>query len=73
MSGNDDEKNDDLRPEYDFSKGARGKYARGIATGSNVVVLDPDVAHVFSDSAAVNRALRALVEIAAKQGAKAAS
>jgi hypothetical protein len=72
MSANDQKAVDDLRPEYDFSKGTRGKYAERFAAGSNVVVLDPDVAHMFSDSASVNRALRAWVEIAAKQGSKAA-
>ena len=67
MSANDEKKIDDVRPEYDFSKGTRGKYAERFAAGSNVVVLDPDVAHMFSDSASVMGALRALVEIAAKQ------
>ncbi len=49
--------------EYDFSNGVRGKYAARFAHGSHVVVLDPDVAQVFSDSESVNRALRALVGI----------
>jgi hypothetical protein len=49
---------DDLRPEYDFSKGVRGKYAKRYAEGTNVVVLDPDVAAVFHDAASVNQALR---------------
>jgi len=53
-----------MRQEYDFSGGVRGKYAASFRKGSKVVVLDPDVAKVFSDSAAVNNALRALVEIA---------
>ena len=55
---------DDLRAEYDFSAGVRGKYAKRYATGTNLVLLDPDVASAFGDSAAVNRALRALLEIA---------
>lgn len=50
-----------MRDEYDFSGGVRGKYARRFARGSNVVVLDPDVAKAFPDSAAVNDALRALL------------
>jgi len=50
-------------PEYDFSDGVRGKYAKQYAEGTNVVVLDPDVSEVFSDSASVNRALRALAEV----------
>ena len=53
-----------MRPEYDFSGGVRGKYVASFRKGSNVVVLDPHVAKVFPDSAAVNNALRALVEIA---------
>ena len=50
----------DMMEEYDFSNGVRGKYAERYATGNNLVVLDPDVAEVFPDSASVNRALRAL-------------
>jgi hypothetical protein len=52
----------DLLPEYDFSKGVRGKYAARVAKGSNVVVLDKDVKSLFPDSAAVNAALRALAQ-----------
>jgi len=57
---------DELRPEYDFdySKAVRGKYYKRLSTeGSNVVVLDPDVAKAFRDSNAVNDALRSLLEI----------
>ena len=54
--------NDDPRPEYDFSGGTRGKYAKRFAEGSNVVVLDADVAEVFTNSDAVNKALRSLAE-----------
>ncbi len=50
----------ELRQEYDFSGGVRGKYAAPYAEGSNVVVLDPDVAEAFPDSEAVNKALRVL-------------
>jgi len=53
-----------MRPEYDFSGGVRGKYAADFRKGTNVVVLEPEIAKFFSDSAAVNDALRALVEIA---------
>ena len=49
---------DDLRPEYDFSGGIRGKYAARFARGTNIVVLAPDVADVFKTSKAVNAALR---------------
>lgn len=54
---------DELRPEYDFSGGVRGKYAERYARGTNLVVLDPDVAEIFPDAAAVNQALRALASI----------
>jgi hypothetical protein len=50
----------DMLPEYDFSRGVRGKYSARLAKGSNVVVLDRDVQRIFPDSAAVNAALRAL-------------
>lgn len=56
---------DELRPEYDFdySKAVRGKYYRRlIEEGSNMVALEPDIAKVFPDSAAVNEALRALLD-----------
>jgi hypothetical protein len=62
----------EMRAEYDFSKGTRGKYARKFARGTNIVVLDPDVAEIFSDSESVNKALRALAELAAKQKKRAA-
>ncbi|HMG13775.1 MAG TPA: hypothetical protein VK571_11375 [Gemmatimonadaceae bacterium] len=51
-------KADDLRPSYDFSNGVRGKYAARYRKGSNVVLLEPDVAATFKTSAAVNKALR---------------
>jgi hypothetical protein len=56
-----------MRAEYDFSAGVRGKYAAGMAEGSNLVVLAPDVARSFPDSASVNSALRALVALAKRQ------
>ena len=49
--------------EYDFSKGVRGKYHRRYSQGSNVIVLDPDVAKIFTSKEMINRALRSLVEI----------
>jgi hypothetical protein len=55
-----------MRDEYDFSGGVRGKHARRFGAGSNVVVLDPDVAKAFPDSAAVNEALRALLRSSTK-------
>lgn len=56
-----------MRPEYDFSKGTRGKYAARHAKGSNVVVLDPELAKLRPDSQSVNDALRALADVADKQ------
>ena len=53
-----------MRPEYDFSKGVRNKYAARLKPGSQLVVLDPDVAAAFGDAKAVNKALRALLEVA---------
>ena len=58
---------DDMREEYDFRAGVRGKYAERYAQGTNVVLLDPDVAEVFRDPASVNRALRALAGIIREQ------
>ncbi|MCI0360064.1 MAG: hypothetical protein L0211_16425 [Planctomycetaceae bacterium] len=56
----------DLRPEYDFSRGVRGKYAKRYAEGTNIVVLAPDVAKAFPSADAVNQALRGLMEIAGR-------
>lgn len=58
----DDNRDSDMREEYDFSDGAKGKYAVHFAEGSNVVVLDPDVAGEFKTRKAVNDALRAQLE-----------
>ncbi|MCK4626314.1 MAG: hypothetical protein KAV00_13430 [Phycisphaerae bacterium] len=55
------------RNEYDFSGGVRGKYAARYARGTNIVMLDPDVRDVFTDSKAVNQALRAIAGIVRKQ------
>ena len=54
----------EVQDEYDFSTGVRGKYAERFAKGTNIVVLDPDVAKMFPDSSSVNSALRELVKIA---------
>ena len=56
----------DLRPEYDFdySQAVRGKhYKQLLAKGSNVVMLEPDMAKAFGDSASVNEALRNLLDL----------
>lgn len=54
----------DIRPEYDFSGGVRGKHFQAYRQGPNLVPLDPDVAKMFPDAAAVNEALRVLVKLA---------
>jgi hypothetical protein len=53
-----------MRPEYDFSKGVRGKYHRAYQESTNIVVLEPDVAARFKNSRAVNKALRAVLKAA---------
>jgi len=53
---------DGMRTHYDFSGGVRGKYAGRYRTGTNLVLLEPDVAATFKDGEAVNRALRALMD-----------
>ena len=60
----------DMLEEYDFSGGVRGKYAKRYAEGTNIVVLDPDLADRFKDSESVNRALRELVVIADRTAAR---
>ena len=57
----------DLLEEYDFSKGVRGKYAKRYAQGTNVVVIEPDVAQYFPDHETVNEALRSLLPIVKAQ------
>jgi hypothetical protein len=57
----------ELRPEYDFSGGVRGKHFEAYREGTNVVLLDSDIARVFRDSASVNRALRLLLDLATKE------
>lgn len=62
-------RSDDLRPEYDLRslKGmVRGKYYKRVMAGTNLVLLEPDLARIFPDSDSVNRALRLLCEVAAK-------
>jgi hypothetical protein len=59
---------DEMRPEYDFSKGVRGKHHQAYREGTNVVFLEADLAVVFPDSASVNQALRLLVKLAQTKG-----
>jgi hypothetical protein len=61
------QKDPDMLEEYDFSKGVRGKYVKRYAEGTNVVVIEPDLAKVFPDHDSVNQALRSLVEIIRRQ------
>ncbi len=58
MNNRPDEIEDDDIPETDFSAGVRGKYYERAMQGSNIVLLEPDVAKVFRDSAVVSQALR---------------
>ncbi|HEX7174887.1 MAG TPA: hypothetical protein VF240_06350 [Pyrinomonadaceae bacterium] len=63
MSEEQNKEDAEMLDEYDFSQGVVGKYARQYAEGTNIVLLDPDVAKVFPNSEAVNQALRAIAEI----------
>ena len=65
---------DELRPEYDLTEllkgGARGKYVAPYRAGTNLVLLDPDVAKAFPDEAAVNEALRLVIRLGEIQRVK---
>ena len=54
-------KDPDMLEEYDFSNGIQGKYAKRYSEGTNVVVIEPDVAKFFSDHDSVNEALRSII------------
>lgn len=54
---------DGMRREYDFSKGVRGKHAAKYASGTNVVLLDADIARAFPNSEAVNDTLRKVLQL----------
>jgi hypothetical protein len=67
MKAKEKKNSEELRPEYnfDYSKAVRGKYYKRILEeGANVVMLEPDIAKAFVDSAAVNDALRSLLDLA---------
>ncbi|MCL1470680.1 hypothetical protein [Argonema antarcticum] len=70
---NKDEENemeDELLAEYDFAQmegGVRGKYVERYRAGTNLVLLDPDIAQAFPNDAAVNDALRMLLQVAQRQ------
>ena len=60
---------DELRPEYkreDLGQGIRGKYFESYQKGTNLILLNPDVAKVFPTEAAVNKALKSLIDVAQK-------
>jgi hypothetical protein len=60
-----------MKKAYNFSKSVKGKYAAKYKAGTNVVMLDPDVAKVFKTPRSVNQALRSLSQIFKSQGQKA--
>jgi hypothetical protein len=67
------QRSDDLRPEYDLARlkgGVRGKYYHRATAGTNLVLLEPDVAQAFPDSTSVNRAPRLLRDVAASTSAR---
>jgi len=71
--GSNRRRDDDLRPEYDLARlkgGVRGKYYRRAMAGTNLVLLEPDVARAFPDSDSVNRALRLLHDVTTKSSAR---
>jgi hypothetical protein len=73
MKKNVDELEDELRPEYNFSamgSGVRGKYVDRYRVGTNLVLLDPEIAKAFPTDASVNEALRLLLQIAQRQQPK---
>ena len=66
----ENERDDDLRSEYDFSKlqgSTRGKYSDKFKEGTNLVLLEPGVAKAFPSDESVNEALRLLIKIAQRQ------
>lgn len=67
MKKKPDEMNDELRPEYDMKSllkdGVRGKYARKYREGTNLVLLEPDIAKAFPNEKAVNDALRLVIKL----------
>ena len=67
MKKRSDKKNDELRPEYDLVQllkgGVRGKYAKRYHSGTNLVLLDPDIRKAFRSEKAVNEALRLVLQL----------
>jgi len=56
-----------MKEEYDFSKGVHGKHFRAFQQGTNVILLEPDVAEKFKNSESVNSALRLLIKLAKEE------
>jgi hypothetical protein len=63
----------EMRAEYNFSGGVRGKYADRYQRGVNVVLIEPELVKAFPDSKSVNDALRALLAIATRAKQRKAS
>jgi hypothetical protein len=64
------EMEDELSPEYDLAqlqRGVKGKYAERYRQGTNLVLLEPDVAQAFPNAQSVNEALRLLIKLAKSQ------
>ena len=59
---------EEMRAEYDIRGGVRGKYFERYKQGTNLVLLEPDIAAVFHDSKSVNQALRMLIDVAREAG-----
>ncbi len=58
---------EEMRPDYDFSGGVRGKHYQSYQQGTNIVLLETDVAEFFKDSDSVNHALRMLINLAGSE------
>jgi hypothetical protein len=67
---NNKSKETDMLPEYDFSKGVRGKYHKAYTESTNIVFLEPEVMKVFPNSESVNEALKLLMQIIKSHGSK---
>ena len=67
MKKNNKIQSDELRKEYDFRGGVRGKYAQRLLKSANLVKIDSDILEVFPDSESINRALRSLADIIREQ------
>jgi hypothetical protein len=61
---------DEMRPDYGFSHGVRGSHPAAYRAGTNIILLDDDVAKALKDSVSVNRGLRLLLDLARDQVGK---